>query len=163
MESRFKLLGHPIHPVLVIFPLGLLVTATGLDFYALWQDAPRFAGSAHTIMGIGILVGLIAVVFGWADWMAIPERTRAKRIGAVHGVTNMAAALLFAIVWVNRHVGGLYALYTNIVYVEAAGLVTLLAGGWLGGELVDRLGIGVDEDANVNAPNSLVRRPRPPA
>ena len=159
MESRFKLLGHPIHPMLVIFPVGLLLTAAGLDFYALKQDAPRYAGSAHTIMGIGILVGVVAAAFGWADWTAIPQRTRAKRIGAIHGVTNMTATLLFSIVWLYRHAGDLYALYTNIVYVEAAGVLTLLVGGWLGGELVDRLGIGVDERANVNAPNSLTRHP----
>jgi uncharacterized membrane protein len=84
--------------------------------------------------------------------------TRAKRIGALHGVGNVAVLLLFALSWYVR--GSAAVPPRTFAYVCAflgAGLALLT--GWLGGELVDRLGIGVDPEANVNAPNSLSGRP----
>ena len=160
MESRVKLLGHPVHPMIVVFPVGLLITAVVLDLISVWRGAPSLASIAHFNMGIGVIMGLVAAVFGWIDWFGIPEHTRAKRIGLIHGVGNMMAVVLFAAVWVMRRDETLTVLPTSLLSIELAAFAMLAVGGWLGGELVDRLGVGVDDGANVNAPNSLrVRRP----
>jgi uncharacterized membrane protein len=161
LESRVKLLGHPVHPMLIVFPVGLLVTGALLDVAAFWRNAPTFATVAHIDIGIGLVTALIAMVFGWLDWLAIPEKTRAKRIGAIHGVANMLAVIMFGISWAMRRGTAITILGNELLLLEVAGLATLLVGGWLGGELVDRLAIGVDADASVNAPNSLTKS-RPP-
>jgi uncharacterized membrane protein len=155
VESRFKFLGHPIHPVLVVFPVALLVTAAALDLLTWWQGAFHYAAVAHLNMGIGVAIGIIAMAFGWLDWLAIPERTRAKRIGAIHGVLNMVALALFALTWAQRQGTADLAISATWLTVEVAALLILAVGGWLGGELVDRLAVGVDVDAHLNASNSL--------
>ena len=88
------------------------------------------------------------------DWVAIPSGTRAKRIGALHGIGNVVVVLLFAgsawLRWDSPQAPIALALMLSF-----GGLVLALITGWLGGELVDRLGVGVDEGAHVNAPSSL--------
>jgi uncharacterized membrane protein len=158
MESKAKLLGHPIHPMLIVFPLGLLATAVIFDIIGLTRDAPYLFNAAYWMIEAGLIGGLISAVFGSIDWLAIPMGTRAKTIGLWHGVGNVIVILLFAISWWLRRPtpdnpsGG--ALGFSFVAVVIA-----LGTAWLGGELVDRLGVGVDHGANMNAPNSLSKRP----
>jgi uncharacterized membrane protein len=106
----------------------------------------------------GIIGGLAAAPFGWIDWFAIPADTRAKPIGLYHGVGNIVVLVLFAVSWFLRRESpdepGTVAFVLSLIGVALA-VVT----GWLGGELVDRLGVGVDRWANLNAPSSLSGRP----
>ena len=77
MESRVKFLGHPIHPMLIVFPLGLLATAVIFDIIALARDVPFLFSVSFWMIAAGVLGGLIAAVFGLIDWLAIPAHTRA--------------------------------------------------------------------------------------
>ena len=76
MESRVKFLGHPIHPMLIVFPLGLLATAVIFDIIALARDVPFLFRVSFWMIAAGVLGGLIAAVFGLIDWLAIPAHTR---------------------------------------------------------------------------------------
>jgi uncharacterized membrane protein len=107
----------------------------------------------------GILSGLLAAIFGTIDWLAIPSGTRAKAIGLYHGVGNVVVVALFAISWWMRSgTAGLFP--TSLAFsIAVAALMLGAVTGWLGGELVDRLGVGVDDGAHLNAPNSLSGRP----
>src|SRR4029079_301879 len=80
MESRAKLLGHPIHPMLVVLPLGLFIGAVVFDALSLWRGSPAMAQVGFWNIAAGIVGGLLAAVFGLVDWLAIPAGTRAKRI-----------------------------------------------------------------------------------
>lgn len=159
MESRTKVLGHPIHPMLIVFPLGLLITAFIFDIIFFVVGNPTFARVAFWNITAGIIGGLIAAVFGFIDWLAIPDGTRAKSVGLWHGGGNVVVLVLFAVSWVLR---------LNAPNVEPGilafvlGLAGVLLGavtGWLGGELVDRLGVGVDPGAHLNSPNTLSGKP----
>ena len=109
----------------------------------------------------GIVGGLLAAVFGLIDWLAIPAGTRAKRIGVWHALSNVLAILGFAFVFWMRYSSGRLAASTGLFTIEVMALIVGAVGGWLGGELVDRLGVGVDSGANLDAPNSMSgRRPR---
>jgi uncharacterized membrane protein len=154
MESRAKFLGHAIHPILIVFPLGLLATGVVFDvIYLIWGN-PEMASVAYWMFAAGIIGGLIAAPFGWIDWFAIPSETRAKTIGLMHGLSNVTALLLFAGSWYLRNdLPGRPETLASILSFLGAGMAGF--GGWLGGELVERLGVGVDEGANLNAPNSL--------
>ena len=159
MQSKARVLGHPVHPMLVVIPLGLFIAAAALDALYYWRGDTLFATISYYNIAGGILGGLLAAVFGLVDWSAIPPGTRAKRIGLFHGALNVIMVMLFSAVWLARTALPDYAPTTFILGVEAVAITMAMIAGWLGGELVDRLGVGVDEGANLNAPSSLSRRP----
>jgi uncharacterized membrane protein len=159
MESRVKLLGHPVHPMLIVFPLGLLATAVAFDIVALVQSDHTWYHISFWMIAAGIIGGLLAAVFGLVDWLAIPNNTRAKRIGMLHGGSNLIVVLLFiASWWMRRSTDGEIP-STPALVLSFIAVALALVGGWLGGELVDRLGVGVDNGAHLNAPSSLSDRP----
>jgi uncharacterized membrane protein len=159
MESKAKLLGHPIHPMLIVLPLGLFIAAVVFDGLYLWRGNPAFATVGYWNIAAGIIGGLLAAVFGLVDWFAIPPGTRAKRIGLLHGGSNVVVVVLFAAVWWTRGTAVDVVPTTNVFLIELAALVLGSVAGWLGGELVDRLGVGVDDGAHLDAPSSLSGRP----
>ena len=162
MNSNAKALGHPIHPMLVVFPLGLLATAVGLDLVYVFTENPVLAQVAFWNIGIGIVAGLVAAAFGAMDWWAIPKGTRAKTVGLWHGAGNVVVVLLFSVTWLMRRDTPVHQpVLASLVLELGAGVLSMVTG-WLGGELVDRLGVGVDEGANLNAPSSL-RTPHLPS
>ncbi len=155
MESRAKLLGHPIHPMLIAFPLGLLPTAVVFDIVYFVRGNPYWTGLSFWMIAAGIIGALVAAVFGLVDWLAIPARTRAWRIGLWHGGGNLAVVALFAASWYLRY-RAVDAVPTTTAFALAiAGVLLACVTGWLGGELVDRLGVGVDDGANLDASSSL--------
>lgn len=158
MESRVKLAGHPVHQMLIVFPLGLLATAVVFDVIFLVSDRPAWTMAAFFMIGAGVITGLAAAVPGSVDWLAIPRGTRAKRIGLIHGVGNVIVVALFALSWYLR-LDNPAAPPTEAVVAGllGAGLAGVTA--WLGGELVGRLGVGVDDGANLDAPSSLTGMP----
>jgi len=154
MESNAKLLGQPVQPMLIVFPLGLLATAVAFDVVALIQSDPSWYHISYWLIASGIIGGLLAAVFGLVDWFSIPSQTRAKRIGLLHGGVNVLVVLLFIGSWLIRR-GAAEVPNTTALALSFIAVVLALVGGWLGGELVDRLGVGVDNGAHLNAPNSL--------
>ncbi|MFF4888791.1 DUF2231 domain-containing protein [Micromonospora chersina] len=160
MESRAKSMGHAIHPILIVFPLGLLATSVIFDILYLITDRTGFQVSAAYTIAAGVIGGLVAAVFGLIDWSAIPAGTRAKRVGAVHGLGNVVVLVLFAVSWLLRRGADNWDPNAGALVCSFAGIVLAGFTGWLGGELVERLGVSVSDGAGVNAPSSLSRRPR---
>jgi uncharacterized membrane protein len=158
MESRAKFLGHPVHQMLIVFPLGLLATAVIFDVIHLAGGGTTMTIVSYWMIAAGILGGFLAAPFGWIDWFAIPRGTRAKSIGLWHGAGNVIVLLLFIGSWfLRRDLPERPEALAFVLSFAGAGLALLT--GWLGGELVDRLSIGVDDGAHPNAPSSLSRRP----
>ncbi len=158
MESRAKAIGHPIHQQLIAFPLGLLSTAVIFDVLRLLTGDDRYAVASFFMIAAGAISGLIAAVFGLIDFLAIPEGTRAKRIGRMHGGGNAVVLLLFALSWFMRRGADEHVPSAAAFVIALAAVALATVTGWLGGELVDRLGVGVDDDANLDAPVSLETR-----
>lgn len=154
MESRAKLFGHPIHQMLVAFPLGLLGMAVVFDVVHFTTGVARWTEIAYWMISAGILSGFLAAPFGFVDWLAIPTGTRAKRVGALHGVGNLFVLVLFSMSWAMR--GTAPATPPGIAFLFSfAGVLIALVTAWLGGELVVRHGVGVSEGAHLDAPSSL--------
>src|SRR6266478_9921072 len=103
MESQVKIMGHPVHPMLIVFPLGLLAASLGFDIAFFATSNPEFATVSYWIISAGIIGGLVAAVFGAVDWWAIPSNTRAKAVGLWHGVGNVFVVLLFLGSWIVRN------------------------------------------------------------
>src|ERR687884_1024001 len=96
MDARAKLLGHPIHQMLIVFPLGLLATSLFFDIAYLITNRGELARVAYWMIFAGVISALVAAVFGLIDWLGIPGGTRAKAIGAWHGISNVLMVALFA-------------------------------------------------------------------
>lgn len=157
MESKAKVLGHPLHQMLIVFPLGLLATAVVFDVIHLVSDNPTMATVSYWMIVAGILSGFLAAAPGTVDWLAIPGGTRAKRVGLVHGLGNVLVLLLFIGSWLLRRDLPEQPETAALVLSFAGAGISLITA-WLGGELVDRLGVGVDDGAHLNAPNSLTHK-----
>src|SRR6187551_3007346 len=145
MESRVKIAGHPVHQMLIPFPLGLLATAVIFDIVWLITGTAVFETVAFHMIIAGIIGGFAAAPFGLVDWLAIPANTRARSVGMLHGLGNVVVLLLFiGSCWLryndapaNTHIPTTLALILSF-----AGASLAVVTGWLGGELVDRLGVG---------------------
>ena len=163
MESRAKLVGHAVHPMLIVFPLGLLGMAAIFDLIYLAAGTRDLATASYWMIAAGVITGLLAAVFGFWDWLALPGGTRAKGVGLLHGGGNVVVVGLFIVAWLirlNARVGDVaYAPNGLPIVLEVIALLLALVSGWLGGELVERLGVGVDEGAHLQAPNSLSGKP----
>lgn len=159
MESKLKLFGHAIHPQLIVLPLGLLAAAVVFDLLALITGNTVLAEVGYWNIVAGIIGGLAAAIFGLVDWLAVPGGTRAKTVGLWHGVGNVVVVGLFAVAWLLRSGAANHSPNGLPILLEVVAVLLALVTGWLGGELVQRLAIGVDEGANADAPNSLSGKP----
>jgi uncharacterized membrane protein len=155
MESRARLFGHAIHPILVVFPLGLLVSSLIFDIIGLAIGIQTLAAVSFWNIAAGVVGGLVAAVFGLIDWLAIPTGTRARAVGLWHGLGNVLLVVLFLISWLLRLGVPGYAPSTTAMVLSVIAVLLGMVTGWLGGELVQRLGVGVAPGANPNAPSSL--------
>lgn len=158
LASKARMLGHPIHPMLIVFPFGLLGMAAVFDIVALVSGHGLFAHVAFWMIVSGVVSGIVAAAFGIADFFGIPRGTRAWRIALLHGAGNEVVLAAFALSWGLR-MGDPAAPGTLALVLSFGALLLALVTGWLGGELVDRLGVGVDPNANLNAPSSLSGEP----
>lgn len=162
MRTKASLGGHPLHPMLVVIPLGALPTALVFDVLQVWLGpAPwRPAGLVATIVGVvGIL---LAIVPGIIDYRAnVPKR------GAVHAVARAHMGLGFALLgyfallalmrWATLAEPSAWAAWATLA-ASAIGNLGLAAQGYLGGELRARHRLGVD----TTLPETLVARRRAP-
>ena len=159
MESKVKLFGHPIHPMLTVFPLGLFASAAVFDILHLTSGNPVFPTVSFYMIATGVSGGLLAAVFGFIDWLALPNNSRAKNIGLWHGLGNFVIVTMFAISWLIRRGAPDFVPNSLASILSFAAVAMALITWWIGGELVYRLGVAVDPGANLNAPSSLGERP----
>lgn len=138
--------GHPLHPVLVVVPLGSWLGASYLDL----TGGEQGRAAATKLVGLGVAAAIPAALSGTSDWVdtALAER----RVGFVHAVGNELALGLYAGSWFarRRHRHGLGAA------LAAVGAVTLGVTGWLGGHLSYARGVGVDTTAFDHAAEEWV-------
>jgi uncharacterized membrane protein len=157
--NAMKFLGHPVHPMLIVFPLGLLATGVIFDVIFTITGNPVFPTVSYWMITAGIIGGLIAAIFGFIDWLGIRPNTRAKNIGVWHGLGNLLIVSFFAVSWYLRSQVANHVPNTTAFTLSLLAALFALVTAWLGGELVYRLNTGVDKGANPNAPNSLSDQP----
>jgi uncharacterized membrane protein len=147
--------------MLIVYPLGLLSTAVVFDVLYLVTGNADLSIFAYWALAAGLIGGLAAAVFGLWDWLAVPQGTRAKRVGLWHGAGNLVVVALFGLAFLMRLGDPSYLPDVMPMVPGVIGALIALGTAWLGGELVYRLRIGVDDDAHVDAPSSLGESSRP--
>jgi uncharacterized membrane protein len=141
--SPFRLLGHPLHPALVHLPMGLLLSTPLWDALA-WRGGGAWWTVAAATCGLGVLGALVAAVAGVADLLTLEPDSPAQRTALWHMVVMLVAVSAFgATLLVRRGDAPTGGALTAVLACDAAGLVSLGLGGFLGGELVYRHGAGV--------------------
>jgi uncharacterized membrane protein len=142
MQSRASIHGHPVHPMLVVFPIGLWVFSFICDIIALNSDNAQFWNDvAFYTMAGGVVGALAAAVPGFIDFLGL-RRGRVRKIATTHMVLNLAVVVLYVFnlgLRLNRPVGG----SEPGVFVSAVGILILAISGWLGGSMVYRHGVAV--------------------
>lgn len=151
MQGKVRLFGHPVHPMIIVFPLGLLGGALIFDIIHLYDRDGGWATISYYLIPVGLVTGVLAALTGFIEWLGIPSDTRAKRVGIFHALTNSAMMALFAVSWWLRSDAPGDPAPIDMAFSFAGGALSAL-GGWFGGELIYRMGMGVDADANLNAP-----------
>jgi nitrite reductase/ring-hydroxylating ferredoxin subunit/uncharacterized membrane protein len=135
-------LGHPLHPPLTDVVIGAWTTSVTLD----WLGGKRGRPAADLLVALGVLSALPTAAAGLNDWATLEGPTR--RLGLVHGTTNVVATGLFGTSWLARKAGRRFL----GKLLAVAGYGTVSVGAFLGGHLSFRSGVGVDHTAFAEVP-----------
>jgi uncharacterized membrane protein len=142
MASTASIAKHPLHPMLVPFPIGLWVFSLVADLIAIsgW-GTPVWSAVARYTMAGGIVGGVLAAAAGLVDFFTLKGDT-VRRLGIAHLVLNVIILGLFAVNFVLRTYGNVGVATTVSISVVAVLLLDI--SGWLGGELVYVHGVAVE-------------------
>mgnify|MGYP003585119580 FL=1 len=135
-NARWK--SQAVHPMLVGLPLGLFATSVVFDLIDLATRTGAFNVPSYWLLAAGVSGGLLAAPFGYLDWRQVPRGSRARRLGALHGLGNSLVLLLFAWSWVLRAPGA--HVPAEALLLSLAGAAFALFTAWLGSGLLARLG-----------------------
>jgi len=143
MRSKVHFKSHPLHPVLIAFPIAFF-TGTLLFHIAGWiLNKPGLLTTAYYLNIAGIGLGLLAAVPGLIDFIyTVPPKSSAKKRAAQHGIINVTMLLIFTAAFFYRR--NAEADHYILLLFEIAGASLLAVAGWLGGTLVYRNQIGID-------------------
>lgn len=143
MKSKASVKSHPLHPLLIAFPIAFF---TGALLFDIWGEAasnPELHRVAWYLDIAGVCFALIAAIPGIIDYIyTVPPKSSGKKRAAQHGIINVTNVLLFLFVWFYRQNEN--ASPVLVIVLEAIGFILLSIAGWLGGTLVYRNLIGVD-------------------
>lgn len=141
MRRSAHLDRHAVHPVLVVFPLGLFALSLAFDAVALMTEQGAFGSVATADIAGGVALGLIAAVFGMLDLRELPQGSRAARIGLAHATMALTMLALFGASLATRIASPSRLPSGLAVGLSLAGIAFSAVVGALGGALVDRIGV----------------------
>ena len=144
LHSTAAVKGHPIHPMLVVFPIALFVGALVTDIAFVAFGAPGWAEASKWLLGAGVAGALLAALAGFADFFG-NSRIRELRDAWLHMFANLAVVVVELVNFVVRLSDEGAAGSIGLALSVVAALV-LLFSGWKGGELVYRHGVGQAAD-----------------
>jgi uncharacterized membrane protein len=151
MESKASIKGHPVHPMLIPFPIALWATSFIVDILFYFTRHPTLLVISKFMLAAGCIAAVVAAIFGLIDWWTI-ESGPVKRVADWHARLNFGALVVFAVSLFLR-----MGSYSHLVgrrltipfLLSLLGVIMICISGWLGGELVFRYGLGVKHDDRV--------------
>jgi uncharacterized membrane protein len=140
-QSTAKILGHPLHPMLVPFPIAFFVGALACDLVG--TADPFWFRASEYLLAAGVIMALLAAVMGFTDVLG-DARIRALGIAWMHFGGNLIVVLLEAINWYRRHSSGMADSTGTTLSVLA--VLLMIVTGWLGWEMVYRRRVGIADE-----------------
>ncbi len=148
MYSKAKIAGHPIHPMLVAFPITFYTAAcAAYVFYATGVHDVFWFRLAYISNVAGVIGAVVAAVPGFIDWaFGVPTGSPAKLTGFFHMLLNVAALLIFAMsAWVNyRQYDSIHPNASMGATLCVLGFVLTMTAGFLGWKMVGTHHVGVN-------------------
>jgi uncharacterized membrane protein len=150
METRATVAEHPVHPMLIPFPIALWIFSLASDLiYLFGFGGPVWKSVAlYTMIG-GIIGGAAAAIPGYMDYRSLTDPV-IVRVAQMHMVINIGLVLLFSINAGLRIINGSDAVLP--VFLSFLGVAALGVSGWLGGELVYVQGVAVQPQPETPPP-----------
>ena len=142
-----RLLGHPLHPMLTDFPLALWSISLLGDLVGIWRGDELFHKFAFWNIVLGLAFAIPTMVTGLLEFAAIPDGHPGLKAAMRHLWIMLIAAVLFGcslVFRIGQFASSTGALWVAIIF-SLLGLCCLVIGGWFGGEMVFRFGIGSQE------------------
>lgn len=148
MASPASIGGHPIHPMIIPFPIALWVFSLIADVVYLWRGNPVWKDyiAFYTLLA-GILGAAVAAVPGLIDWLSL-KQPKVVNIANWHAGLNVIALLIFAASCYLRTTSGARIVsgsYTIPIALSVLGVILISISGYLGGEMVFKHGVAVDQ------------------
>lgn len=152
MASPASIGGHPIHPMIIPFPIALWVFSLVADVIFLWRGNPVWRDwIAFYSLLAGIIAAVVAAVPGLIDWGSLTDK-RVVKMANWHARLNVIALLVFAAGFYLRTSGGASLVgdsYTIPVVLSVLGVILITISGWLGGEMVFKHGVAVNTESDA--------------
>ncbi len=140
--STANILGHPLHPMLIPFPIAFLVATFVCDL-AFWRSGnPAWATASLYLLGAALTVAALAAVAGLTDFLG-DQRIRDLSAAWHHMLGNVVAVLLSLWNWYRRYEAGDTAVLPTGLLISFIVVLILLYTGWRGWEMVYRHRVAV--------------------
>jgi uncharacterized membrane protein len=142
MQGKATFRGHPLHLMLVSFPVAFWTGALGTDIAGVVTSDPFWWRMSVTLIAMGTATGALASLFGYIDYATVPMNARARSVATIHLWTSLATLALYAGALALRlHA---FASFAGTA-LSTAGALVLLVGGYYGSELANRYRVGIAE------------------
>lgn len=143
MKSKVNIKSHPLHPILITFPIAFFVGTFLAHAIGWWFNKPVVSSTAYYLNLGGVVFAILAAITGFIDFLyAVPSKSSGKKRAAQHGIINVIVLLIFVATFLYRRTNNVDNLI--LLIAELVAVVLLGIAGWLGGTLVYRNQIGVD-------------------
>jgi uncharacterized membrane protein len=144
VPSKAAIAGHPIHPMLIPFPLALLSLVPVTDIVYATTNAVFWASVSYYLLWAGLVSAGLAAIFGLVDFIGVP-RVRSVRAGWAHMLLNVTIVALSVVNLVVRLGNTTQDIVPAGVTLSIVATILLLVSGWYGGELVYRHKVGIGD------------------
>lgn len=142
--GRGRILGHPIHSMLVHFPSALFPISWLFDFIAWYLNDTYLANMAFYLLGLAVLSAMAALIFGAIDYFAMATQTKAWKIASIHALLNILWIIIFGTIW------GVEAMQFHdirisgitLLMIKGITVLGMIISNYLGAELVYRYHVG---------------------
>jgi uncharacterized membrane protein len=160
MASPASIAGHPIHPMLIPFPIALWVFSLVADIVYLWRGNIGWEWMASWTLLAGCIGAIAAAVFGLIDYFSIKDKEVTK-VANWHARFNVLALLLFAASWYLRRGVAFESDNSKLtipIILSVVGVIAVTISGWLGGELVFKYGVAVNPQNDTRSDEAAKAR-----
>jgi uncharacterized membrane protein len=146
-QSKARIATHPIHPMLVPFPIVCFIGAFVADIFYVQGDRSLAGTASIWLLGVGLVGAALAAIAGFTDYFG-NARIRAIRDATRHMLANLTAVVL-EVVNLFLRLNNREAIAGTGIILSGVVVLILLYSGWKGGELVYRHGVGVSDDLPI--------------
>jgi uncharacterized membrane protein len=144
-KSSAQIAGHPIHPMLVPFPIAFLVGTFVSDIVFSGTRDTFWATASYWLLAAALVMAALAAIAGLIDFLG-ESRIRTLRAAWYHMVGNVVAVVLSLANFCLRYENGITGSYPTVLWISLAVTLLLLFNGWKGWELVYRHRVGIADD-----------------